>query len=207
MNNSSKHTKGFLEIVCGSMFSGKSEELIRRIKRAELAKQKILVFKHSLDDRALIEYVVSHNGTKIKAIPIDSPTTILELLSDEITVVGIDEVQFFDNEIITVISHLIDAGKRIICAGLDMDFRSVPFGPMPALLALADEVTKLKAICMVCNKDAHYSQRLVDGKPAKFDDPIVLVGAQERYQARCRDCYEIDMVKISTDQSVSITEI
>lgn len=192
MTSHKPEKKGFLEVVCGSMFSGKSEELIRRVKRAELAKQNILVFKHSLDDRSLIEYVVSHNGSKLKAIPVDTPQTILELVSDEVTVVGIDEVQFFDNDIIAVICTLIDAGKRVIAAGLDLDFRSVPFGPIPALLAIADDVTKLKAICMVCRKDAHYSQRLVNGKPAKFDDPIVLVGAQECYQARCRDCYQID---------------
>lgn len=188
--NSNK--KGFLEIICGSMFSGKSEELIRRIKRAQLAKQNILVFKHSLDDRSLIEYVVCHNGNKLKAIPIDNPNTILELVSEEISVVGIDEVQFFDTSIVDIVCTLIDKGKRVLVAGLDLDFRSVPFGPMPALLAIADDVTKLKAICMVCAKDAHFSQRLVDGKPAKFDDPIILVGAQESYQARCRDCYQID---------------
>ncbi|MGE0206253.1 MAG: thymidine kinase [Candidatus Babeliales bacterium] len=189
MKNSSK---GSLEVVCGSMFSGKSEELIRRLVRAKLAKKNILVFKHSLDERTLIEYVVSHNGNKIKAIPLDNPETLQNLVTDDIEVIGIDEVQFFSVGIVNVICKLIDQGKRIVVAGLDLDFRQVPFGPMPLLLAIADSITKLKAICMACGKDAHFTQRLVDEKPAKFNDPIIMVGAEEKYQARCRNCYKID---------------
>jgi thymidine kinase len=184
--------KGRLEVVCGSMFSGKSEDLIRRVKRSQLAKLNVIVFKHSLDDRTTTEYVVSHSGNRFEAIPIENPATILAVAEKDIHVVGIDEVQFFNQEIIQVVCALIEAGKHVIVAGLDLDFRGVPFGPMPTLMAIADHVTKLKAICMICGKDAHFTQRLVNGKPAHFDDPTILVGAQEKYQARCRDCHAID---------------
>jgi thymidine kinase len=187
-----KNSKGSLEVICGSMFSGKSEELIRRLKRAQLAKQNVLVFKHSLDERTLLDYVVSHNGNKIKAIPIDNPSFISSLMTPEIDVIGIDEVQFFSREIVNIVCTLIDQSKRVIVAGLDLDFRQHPFGSVPLLLAIADNVTKLKAICMLCGSDAHFSQRLVDDHPAKYDDPTILVGAQESYQARCRNCYKID---------------
>jgi thymidine kinase len=184
--------KGTLEVVCGSMFSGKSEELIRRVKRSQLAKRNVIVFKHSLDDRTTTEYVVSHNGNRFEAIPIENPSTILAVAEKDIDVVGVDEIQFFRQEIIEVICTLVDAGKRVIVAGLDLDFRGVPFGPMPTLMAIADNVTKLKAICMICGAEAHFTQRLVNGKPAQFDDPTILVGAQEKYQARCRNCHAID---------------
>lgn len=187
-----KNNKGSLEMICGSMFSGKSEELIRRLKRSQLAKQNVVAFKHSLDERTHIEYVVSHNGNKIKAIPTDNPNIILSLVSDDIDVIGIDEVQFFDQKIVNVICQLVETGKRIIAAGLDLDFKQVPFGPVPLLLAIADHVTKLKAICIECGNDAHFTQRLVNAKPAKYDDPTIMVGAQEKYQARCRNCYCID---------------
>lgn len=183
---------GSLEVVCGSMFSGKSEELIRRIKRAEIAKQNVLAFKHSLDDRKTTEYVISHNGNKIKAFALQDHKEIKQLVTDSIEVVAIDEIQFFDKEIISIVCQLIEAGKRVIVAGLDLDFRGIPFGPMPVLMAIADNVTKLKAICLECGNDAQFSQRLVNGVPAKFDDPIILVGAQECYQARCRSCFVID---------------
>ncbi len=184
--------KGSLEVICGSMFSGKSEELIRRLKRSQLAKRDVLAFKHSLDDRTHIEYVISHNGNKIKAIPINNPETILELITPEVEVVGIDEVQFFSQEIVTIICTLIEQGKRIITAGLDLTFNLIPFGPLPLLLAIADKVTKLKAICMKCGKEAQFTQRLVNNKPARFSDPTIVVGAEEKYQARCRDCHLID---------------
>lgn len=184
--------KGYLEVICGSMFSGKSEELIRRLKRAQLAKQNVLVFKHSLDNRSTIEYVASHNGNKIKAIPTDQVELILEFTQHDIDVIGIDEVQFFPETIINIICILINQGKRVLVAGLDLDFRGKPFGCVPLLMAIADTVTKLKAICMCCGKEAHISQRLVNGKPARFDDPQIVVGAQEAYQARCRDCHVID---------------
>ncbi|MEX0671939.1 MAG: thymidine kinase [Candidatus Babeliales bacterium] len=186
------HKKGTLEVVCGSMFSGKSEELIRRLKRAEIAKKNTLAFKHSLDDRKSIEHLVSHGGLKINAFAIDKAKMILDLTPPEIEIIGIDEVQFFNNEIISIIQELIHAGKRVIVAGLDLDFRGVPFSCIPGLMAIADTVTKLTAICMSCGKDAHFTQRLVNGTPAKHTDPIVLVGAQECYEARCRNCFVID---------------
>ena len=187
-----KLTKGTLEFICGSMFSGKSEELIRRLKRSQIAKRNVLVFKHSLDERTYIEYVVSHDGNKLKAIPIDNPELILELISPDIEVIGIDEVQFFPLSIVNVICKLVEKGKRVIAAGLDLDFKQIPFGPVPLLLAIADQVTKLKAICMECGNEAHFTQRLVNDKPAKYSDPTIMVGAQEKYQARCRNCHLID---------------
>ncbi len=188
----STEKKGRLEVICGSMFSGKSEELIRRIKRAQIAKQHVVMFKHSLDDRTTNEYVASHDGNKFEAIPIEHASTILAVVEKDIDVVGIDEVQFFPSEIINVICTLINQGKRVITAGLDLDFRGVPFGPIPILMAIADETMKLKAICMVCGEDAHLTQRIIDGKPANYEDPIIMVGASESYQARCRNCYVID---------------
>ena len=190
--SSDEQKMGSLEVICGSMFSGKSEELIRRLKRSQLAKRGVLAFKHSLDDRSHIEYVVSHNGNKIKAIPINNPETILELITPEVEVVGIDEVQFFSQEVINIVCKLIEQGKRVIIAGLDLTFNCTPFGPLAQLLAIADKITKLKAICMECGKEAQFTQRLVNNKPAHFDDPTVVVGAEEQYQARCRDCHIID---------------
>lgn len=183
---------GALEVICGPMFSGKSEEMIRRIKRAELAKLNVIVFKHCLDDRTMLDYVVSHNGNKIKAIPVEHPNTILTLTPSNAHVVGIDEVQFFSSEILNIVCALVEQGKRVIVAGLDRDFKGKPFGPMPTLLAIADNVIKLKAICMDCGDEAPCTQRLVNGQPARYDDPIVLIGAQESYQARCRNCHLID---------------
>jgi len=196
---------GRLEIICGPMFSGKSEELIRRLRRAQIARLHVLTCKHSLDDRHTIECVVSHDGNKIEAEAVDSVDTILKLgKKNEINVVGIDEVQWFDSKIISVVCKLIDSGKRVIAAGLDLDFRGVPFGPMPTLLAIADDIEKLQAICTICGKDAHFTQRLVDGKPANFNDPVILVGAQEAYQARCRDCHEINKKPIFSEKQTSL---
>ncbi|MBT4855687.1 thymidine kinase [bacterium] len=185
--------KGRLEVICGSMFCGKSEELIRRLRRAEIARKNILVFKHSLDDRTTLEHVVSHNGTKIRAFPVEKHTDILKLVTPEIDIVGIDEVQFFEPSVVATILELVDKEKHVIAAGLDLDFRGIPFGSIPPLLAVADSVIKLKAICIQCGNDAHFSQRLVNGKPAKFNDPIVMIGAEESYQARCRECFKIDL--------------
>jgi len=186
--------KGSLEVICGSMFSGKSEELIRCLRRAQFAKQNIMVFKHSLDDRKTIKHVISHNSTQIEALAIKDPAEILNLVNEAVSVIGIDEVQFFDLEIINVILKLVNSGKKVFVAGLDLDFRGVPFGPMPTLMALSDKTLKLKAICVICGKDAHFSQRIVNGHPAKFNDPIILPGAEEYYQARCRNCFEIDII-------------
>ncbi len=183
---------GSLEVICGSMFSGKSEELIRRVRRSQIAQLAAIVFKHRIDDRTTIEYIHSHSGDKLKAIALDNSSEIYNYIFDELDVIGIDEVQFFGDEIIPLIFDLVDAGKRVIVAGLDLDFRGVPFGPMSKLLALANNVTKLNAVCLICSEDAHFSQRLINGKPAQFDDPIIFIGAEESYQARCRKCYEIN---------------
>lgn len=184
---------GKLEIICGPMFSGKSEELIRRLRRAIIAKQRAMTFKHALDNRFSFDCVASHTGDKIDAQAIDTPERILEFVKKGgVDVIGIDEVQFFANSIVYVVDELVHSGKRVIAAGLDLDFKGIPFGPMPTLLTLADEVMKLKAICAICGKDAPFSQRLIDGKPAKYTDPIILIGAQESYQARCRTCYTIE---------------
>jgi len=185
--------KGSLEVICGPMFSGKSEELIRRLRRAQIARQKVLTCKHSLDDRFMIECIVSHDGNKLEAEAIEDVNQILELgLKNNIDVVGIDEVQWFDSSIIAIICKLIDDGKRVIVAGYELDFRTVPAGTMPTLLSIADKVTKLQAICTICGKDATLTQRLINNKPAKFDDPVILVGGAECYEARCRDCHKID---------------
>lgn len=190
--------RGRLEVVCGSMFSGKSEELIRRLIRSEIAKQKTCVFKHRLDNRMTIDYIHAHNGDKIKAVALENPDDMSLFITDDIQVIGIDEVQFFSPTIVNEIIKFVDAGKRVIVAGLDLDFRGQPFGCMPTLMAIADSVTKLNAVCMECGDDAHFTQRLIDNKPAKFDDPIIMVGAQECYQARCRNCFMIDKRTITS---------
>ena len=182
---------GWIEIVCGSMFSGKTEELIRRIRRARIAKQKVQVFKPALDERYHAEAVASHNGLRWEAVPIGNAREILDRLEAETTVVAVDEVQFFDWEISEVCGELAQQGLRVILAGLDMDFRGEPFGPMPLLMAEAEEVDKLHAICVSCGSEASHSQRLIDGKPANYDDPIILIGAQESYEARCRHCHQV----------------
>jgi thymidine kinase len=186
------HHEGRIEVICGSMFSGKSEELIRRVRRAIIARQNIQVFKPAIDNRYGIESVTSHSGLVIEAVPVQSSSEIVSLTAENTTVVAIDEVQFFDMDIVKVVSGLAYSGIRVICAGLDMDFRGEPFGPMPQLMACAEEVSKLRAICMVCGDQAAFTQRLVNGRPARYDDPVILVGAQERYEARCRNHFSID---------------
>lgn len=182
---------GWIEAVVGPMYSGKSEELIRRLRRAQIAKQKVIVFKHSIDDRYCTENVVSHNGNKIKAINIPDAESIYKYIEDDIDVIGIDEVQFFDNKIIDVVTDLANRGMRVVVAGLDMDFRGEPFGPTAHLMAIAEFVDKLSAICMKCGSPAHRTQRLINGKPARYSEPIVLVGATESYEARCRLHHEV----------------
>lgn len=200
--------KGRLEVICGSMFSGKTEELMRRLKRAEFAKQHVLPIKHHIDKRKSNSYIVSHDGRERAAFPVDSCSIavekILELANKNIDVVGIDEIQFFPNKIVDIICDLIDKGKRVVVAGLDLDFRGEPFGIMPILLSIADEVTKLKAICMVCCKEAYNTQRIVDGRPAKYDDPLIVVGAEECYEARCRSCFAIDKRPVLVVKSVEL---
>ena len=186
-----RHHNGQVEVICGSMFSGKTEELIRRARRAVIAQQTIQVFKPALDDRYGIQLVSSHTGQNIEAEPVNSPQEILHRLADGTTVVAIDEAQFFDAHLIQVVDTLAARGIRVIIAGLDLDFRGEPFGPMPQLLCRAEEGTKLHAICVKCGDLASRTQRLVNGNPARYDDPIILVGAQESYEARCRKHHEI----------------
>ena len=187
----SAEARGRIEIICGSMFSGKTEELIRRLRRAEIAKQKVQVFKPVIDQRYHVEKVMSHNGLAFEAFPVETAVDILDRIEPDTTVVAIDEVQFFEPEVVQICNQLADQGKRVICGGLDMDFRGEPFGPMPGLIAQAEHVDKLHAICVVCSEDASRTQRLIDGEPAAYDDPIVLVGAAEVYEARCRKCHEV----------------
>jgi thymidine kinase len=187
----SPSTHAGLEVIVGSMFSGKSEELIRRVKRAVIARRTVQVFKPSIDDRFGVEVVRSHDGDSFVARPVRSSEEILSLLSKDTTVVGIDEVQFFDQGVIGVVRSLVADGRRVICAGLDLDFRGEPFGPVPTLLALAERVDKLEAICVVCGESATRTQRIVDGVPAFYDEPIIVIGAKEAYEARCRTCHEV----------------
>jgi thymidine kinase len=186
-----KHHHGSIEVITGSMFSGKTDELIRRLRRATIANQNVQVFKPIIDNRYAIEKVASHDGAVFEAQPISSAADILQNLSGETTVVAIDEAQFFDPEITMVVHQLADGGIRVIVAGLDMDFRGEPFGPMPTLIAQAEAVQKLHAICVVCHEPAYCTQRLVNGRPANYDDPIVIVGASEMYEARCRQHHEV----------------
>ncbi|OFX34049.1 MAG: thymidine kinase [Armatimonadetes bacterium RBG_16_67_12] len=182
---------GSIEVVCGSMFSGKTEELIRRVRRAHIAKQRVQVFKHALDDRYAVGTITSHNGAKTEAVPVSDSEEILRLIEPATEVVAVDEAQFLDDGIAGVASALARRGMRVILAGLDTNFRGDPFGPMPLLLALAEDVTKLQAICVVCGAPASRTQRLVDGRPAHYADPVVLIGAQEAYEARCRRCHQV----------------
>ncbi|MEA1939849.1 MAG: thymidine kinase [Candidatus Caldatribacteriota bacterium] len=182
---------GWIEVICGSMFSGKSEELIRRVRRVQIAKKKVQVFKPAIDNRYEIQYIYSHNGSKVEAININNSSDIQKKLKPDTEVVAVDEVQFFDDNIIDISQKLADQGKRIIIAGLDQNFRGEPFGPVPQLLAIAEYIDKLQAICMVCGKSASRTQRLINGHPAKYSDPTILVGAKESYEARCRRCHKV----------------
>lgn len=183
--------RGHIELICGSMFSGKTEELIRRLKRAEIAKQRVQVFSHNLDTRYGESQVASHSGVNREAIPVQRAGQILEKLDPAATVVAIDEAQFFGSSITDVTAKLADRGIRVIVAGLDTDFRGEPFGPMPLLMAQAEQVDKLTAICVVCGEPASRTQRLINGSPARYDDPVILVGASEVYEARCRHCHQV----------------
>jgi thymidine kinase len=182
---------GWIEVICGSMFSGKSEELIRRVHRVQIAKKKVQVFKPTIDTRYSIQYIYSHNGTKIEAINISNSRELLEKTEPDTEVVAIDEAQFYDKGIVTICQKLADQGRRVMVAGLDQDFRGEPFGPIPELLAVAEYIDKLQAICMICGSPASRTQRLVNGKPAKYSDPIILIGAKETYEARCRKCHVV----------------
>ena len=175
--------KGSIEVICGPMFSGKTEELIRRLVRGQIAKKKVFIFKHSMDNRYSEDYIVSHNKNKIKCHSIVESIQINDF-SDNIDIIGIDEAQFFDSSIIDVCNKLANNGKRVIVAGLDRDYKAIPFGPMANLLAHADHIKKLSAICMSCGNQATFSQRLTT------DESQILVGESEKYEARCRNCYK-----------------
>jgi thymidine kinase len=186
-----RHIHGSIEVICGSMFSGKTDELIRRLVRATIAKQKVQVFKPAIDVRYAVEKVTSHAGSDYDAIPVQKAAEIREKIESETTVVAIDEAQFFDSEVIQIAEELATRGIRVLVAGLDTDFRGEPFGPMPVLMSMAEHVDKLHAICMVCGDEASRTQRLVNGRPARVDDPVVIVGASEMYEARCREHHEV----------------
>ena len=186
-----KHHAGSIEVITGSMFCGKTEETIRRLRRATIAKQKVQVFKPQIDDRYSEDKVTSHAGHNFDAMPIQKASDIIESLDTDTTVVAIDEAQFFDDHIISISQKLADNGIRVIIAGLDTDFRGEPFGPMPILMSKAEHVDKLHAICVICGEDASRTQRLVDGSPARYDDPVVIVGAAELYEARCRKHHQV----------------
>jgi thymidine kinase len=181
-----KHHAGVIEVICGSMFSGKTDELIRRLRRATIARQKVQVFKPQIDFRYSVTKVTSHAGSDFAAQPIQYAKDLWDYLEADTTVVAIDEAQFFDEGIIEIVQKLAEKGMRVLVAGLDTDFRGEPFGCMPVLLAKAERVDKLQAICMVCGEPATRTQRLVNGQPADYDDPVVIVGASEMYEARCR---------------------
>ena len=186
-----KHHTGSIEVITGSMFCGKTDELIRRLRRATIARQKVQVFKPVIDNRYAVEKVTSHDGSEFSAKPIQSATDIPNRMDKDTTVVAIDEAQFFDNDILTIAQDLADGGKRVIVAGLDTDFRGEPFGPMPVLMAQAERVDKLHAICMVCGEPASRTQRLINDEPARYDEPVVVVGAAELYEARCRKHHKV----------------
>lgn len=177
---------GWIECITGSMFSGKSEELIRRLRRGVYAKQKVIVFKPTIDDRYHKEKVVSHNGNAIEAINITEAKEIEQHDLSDVDIIGIDEIQFFDRTVVDIAQDLAKKGYRVITAGLDMDFKGEPFDPVPEMLAVSEHITKLQAVCAVCGASSSRTQRLIDGRPAKYDDPIIMVGANESYEPRCR---------------------
>jgi len=182
---------GWIEVITGPMFAGKTEELLRRVKRLEYAKQNIVVFKPLIDNRYAENEVVSHNKNRTRSVNISQAKEIFEYVDKDTDVVAIDEVQFLDEEAIRICEFLADKGIRVIVSGLDREFRGEPFTFMPRLLAMAEYVTKLTAVCVKCGAPATRTQRIVNGKPARYNDPIVLIGAEESYEARCRQCHKV----------------
>ena len=180
---------GWIEVICGSMYAGKTEELLRRIRRIEFAKKDIIVFKPRIDNRYSKDEIVSHNNSRVKSIIVKDSKEIYSYIKDKPYAVAIDEVQFFDEGIVSVCEFLASNGTRVIVAGLDRDFRGEPFGVMPLLLARSEYVTKLHAICQICGAPATRTQRLINGKAAHYNDPVIQVGAKEQYEARCRHCH------------------
>lgn len=183
--------KGWIEVITGPMFAGKTEELIRRVKRMEYAKKNYMIFKPAIDTRYSKNEVVSHNKKTLNAISISHGSDIKRHLKDDTQAIVIDEVQFFDESLLKYVMDFADNGYRVICAGLDTDFRGEPFGVVGPLMAVSESVTKLTAICCVCGEEATRTQRIIDGKPAFYDDPIILVGANDSYEARCRCCHQV----------------
>ena len=185
-------TGGWIEVIAGVMFSGKSEELIRRVRRAIIARKRVQVFKSRLDGRyAGIYAISSHDGRSVDAVPVDSSTQIAQCLDPMAQVIAIDEAQFLDDSIVEIATSLAARGRRVILAGTDTDFRGEPFGPMPQLMAVAEVVDKLHAICVLCGAPASRNQRLVEGRPARYDSPVIQIGGQESYEARCRACHQV----------------
>lgn len=183
---------GSIEVISGVMFSGKSEELIRRVRRAIIARRKVEVYKSHLDARyAGLYHVSSHDGLELDATPVDSAAEIIRQVRPDSEMVAIDEAQFLDHDIVTVATALAARGVRVVLAGTDTDFRGEPFGPMGALMAVAEQVDKLRAICVVCGDLACRNQRLIDGRPARYDSPTIMVGGRESYEARCRHCHRV----------------
>ena len=192
MNGSFQTSGGWMEVIAGSMFSGKTEELMRRVRRATIARKRVQLFKSHLDDRyAGLLAISSHDRRSIEAIPVDSAAQITLRLDPAAQVIAIDEAQFLDHEIVRVATALAERGRRVILAGIDSDFRGEPFGPMPQLMAVAEVVDKLHAICVLCGSPASRNQRLIDGKPAPFHSPTIMVGAADSYEARCRACHVV----------------
>ncbi len=184
--------EGWIEVISGVMFSGKSEEMLRRIRRALIAKKKVQVFKSHLDDRyGGVFRISSHDGSELRAIPVNTSFQVASRIEDDVEVVAVDEAQFLDSGIVSVVNAVADRGIRVIVAGTDMDFRGEPFGPIPHLLAIAERIDKLHAICVKCGDLATRNQRLIDGKPAPAEGPTIQVGGSESYEARCRGCHEV----------------
>jgi len=182
---------GTLTVVCGSMYAGKSEELIRRARRAIYARKRVQVFKPSIDRRYDESMVASHMGVRHEAVPVNGVADLRTRIAPDVQVLLIEEVQFFDPTVVDLCVELADRGIDVVVAGLDQDFRRRPFGPMAALLCAADEVVKLRAICMQCGEPASHTQRIIEGRPAHVNDPVVLIGATEAYEARCRRCFQL----------------
>ncbi len=196
--------EGWIEVITGVMFSGKSEELLRRVRRATIARKSVQVFKSHLDDRyGGLQQVASHDGSVVEAIPISESREIAEHVEAGTDVVAIDEAQFLDDGVVRVANALADQGRRVIVAGTDMDFRGAPFGPIPQLLAVAEKIDKLHAICVRCGELATRNQRLVEGRPAPAEGPTIQVGGGETYEARCRECHEVPSLE---DEQIALLE-
>jgi thymidine kinase len=196
--NFAKNNLGWIEVVCGPMFSGKSEELIRRLRRAEIARQRVQIFKPGIDERYSHDHIVSHSELKIRSEGVKNATEFRQRLDIRTEVIGIDEAQFLGMEIVEAVLNLADMGKRIIIAGLDTDYLGRPFHPMPELLAIADEITKTLAICMQCGNPAKHTQRLV------ANEDLIVVGAAGMYEARCRRCFEPNLAKSELDRQKTV---